>query len=624
MARKPLQSLCPPGNWRLAPVAMALFEATVQLLHKICAQFCRPGTVFPALPWARDLHGPSNSVGLMAATPTRHPKAFNVVPRRPSSRHQLPLRAAGQPQPADHPPAPGTAQPHPDQELFAQSSAGQPFRELAAGPARQLARPLRLPGPYQGIPVLGRPRRRHAGDQPVRLLRRTLCRHIPVRLPRGTARGPLGISAAGADRAAAPAVPRHAVARADEHDRTSSLRSTSSSSNGSRYVTAWSPACRRPRRRCRSGRARAATAPGCWSRSCATSVSPARFVSGYLIQLKPDVKPLDGPAGATADFTDLHAWAEVYVPGAGWIGLDPTSGLLAAKGICRSRRRRITVRAAPITGGRRRGRGRFRLRHAGDPHRREAARHASLLRRCLGGARRARRCGRRRPRSRRTSASPWAASRPSCRSTTTEAAEWNTAAVGPTKRDPRRRADPAAAPTASRRAASCTTARANGIPASRCRAGPSRSTGATTASRCGSDDDLIAREGQDLAPGPSMARSSSARASRRGSASRPISVMPAYEDPVQRMIDEGSVAGQRRPRRIRSSTIRPSARGSMRVFERRPRRPDRLRAAGPALRTRRRAIAGWVSERWELRRERLFLIPGDSPVGFRLPLDSLP
>ncbi|HEY4921521.1 MAG TPA: transglutaminase family protein [Xanthobacteraceae bacterium] len=345
----------------------------------------------------------------------------------------------------------------------------------------------------------------------------------------------------------------------------------------------------------------------------------ARFVSGYLIQLKPDLKALDGPAGTERDFTDLHAWTEVYLPGAGWIGFDPTSGLLTGEGHLPVAATPHYRSAAPISGAVDPAEVTFSfemniariaekprvtfpfsdeawkaLDALGETVDRDLVAHDVRL--TMGGE-------------------PTFVSVDDYQSE-----EWNTAALGPNKRE---RADILIRRLRDRfapggmlhygqgkwypgeplpRWAFALYWRKDGVPIWRNLA-------------------LISSEADARAPSPDDAlRFTETLAARLGIGSE--YVQPAYEDPLDHMVKEGELPANIDPADPKIDDPVERAR-IMRAFERRLSAPSGYVLPVQPWTTRA-SPSRWISEIWKLRRGKLFLMPGDSPIGFRLPLDSLP
>ena len=342
----------------------------------------------------------------------------------------------------------------------------------------------------------------------------------------------------------------------------------------------------------------------------------ARFVSGYLIQLKADVAPLEGPTGPAADFTDLHAWTEVYVPGAGWIGLDPTSGLFAGEGHLPLACAADPANAAPITGSLEECEVEFghamrveRL-HDGPRTTRPYTDDEWRAIDAAGEAVDARLVG----------VALTMGGEPTFVSIDDpDGDEWNTAAMGPNKRrlaaDLVRRLRTRFAP-----GSLLHTGQAKWYP------GESLPRWAFTCfwRRDGEPiwrrDDLLAPDDRDLGHGEPEARRFMETLAER-LALDPALAIPAFEDVWYHLWRERRLPVNVDP--LESRLDDPEERVRLaRVFEQ-----GLAAVAGLALPLARVVAGGtprWASGRWFFRQERMYLLPGDSPMGFRLPLDSLP
>jgi uncharacterized protein (DUF2126 family)/transglutaminase-like putative cysteine protease len=342
----------------------------------------------------------------------------------------------------------------------------------------------------------------------------------------------------------------------------------------------------------------------------------ARFVSGYLIQLKADIDPIEGPMGTQTDFTDLHAWAEVYLPGAGWIGFDVTSGLLCGEGHIPLAASPHYATAAPITGLASRATSGFdfamevtrlvepiritrpfemadweALDALGDKV--EADLQSQDVRLTLGGE-------------------PTFVSIDDF-----EAEEWNTAASGPTK--------PVIAEELLLRL------KDRFGPGGLLHYGQGKWYPGEPLPRWALGlfwrrDGVPVWGGEASAEGFAPAVADDALALLERLAARlgldPALITPAREDPLPAIRTEADL-----PHGVEASDAALDTPGE-RATLRKAMEGGLSRPVGYVLPLRRafsQAEGGdWVSEAWRFKRDRLFLIPGDSPLGLRLPLGGLP
>jgi uncharacterized protein (DUF2126 family)/transglutaminase-like putative cysteine protease len=345
----------------------------------------------------------------------------------------------------------------------------------------------------------------------------------------------------------------------------------------------------------------------------------ARFVSGYLIQLVGDVKPLEGPEGPEADFTDLHAWAEVYLPGAGWIGFDATSGLMAGEGHIPLAATPDPQSAAPISGGVEKAEVTFGFdmqvkRVLETPRTTKPYTEAQWQAILAMGAEVDRALDRGKVRLTMGGEPTFVAN------TDFEAPEWNTAALGPTKRRYAgtllRRLAPLWAP-----GAALHTGMGKQYPGEPLPRWALSAHWRTDGDPVWTDPTLLADPDRDrgTATAEDAARFTQALAERLQV--NPAMAIPAHEDVHYYLWRE-----HRLPANLvmQDSKLRdPLERARMqRLFAQGLASP--VGTVLPLRRVLERGSRRWQTGKWHFRSDTLFLLPGDSPIGLRLPLESLP